>query len=136
MSSTTGLAPLVDVVLLLLIFLLISARFDSSQVIEIDLPRAPESGTRVPASESPRVLTLARDGTLAWNQTPVERAELRDILLAESPETRLLPIVIRGDAGATWGDGLQLVIFLRGLGYAECVFEYRELSEGSEVPGG
>ncbi len=132
-SSTTGLAPLVDVVLLLLIFLLVSARFDSSRVIEIELPRAPGPGAVVPSSGEQRVLTLRRDGSIAWNGTSVDHTQLQAILSAESPESRLLPIVIHGDTGATLGTGLGLVMFLRGLGYSECVFQFQE--ESLKPPG-
>jgi biopolymer transport protein ExbD len=124
-------APLVDVVMLLLIFLLISARFDRSQVVEVDLPRVPSDPASSPASAEGRVITLAPDGSLAWNGRPVTRADLARILAAAPPEERLLPLVIQGDTAASLGDGLGLLEFLRGLGHGSCVFQVRGEGPGS-----
>ena len=125
-SSPLGLAPLVDVVLLLLIFLLVSARFDRSQVVEVELPEVSQPESELPSSGEDRIVTLSRDGTLAWNGKPIERDDLEAMLVNEPPEMRLLPIVIQGDQDATLGDGLQLLQFLRKVGYRHSVFQVRE----------
>ena len=114
-ASAYGLAPLVDVVLLLLIFLLISARFDRSQVVE-ERHRQRHQG---------RCQRGAAVGMLA---IPV--AELRTVLAAAGAEERLLPLVIRGDRAASLGDGLALLEFVRGLGYPHCVFQVEATGDG------
>ena len=131
-SGSFGLAPLVDVVLLLLVFLLISARFDRSQVVEVDLPRVPGDGSALPASAERRVITLATDGSLAWNGTAITLPDLRERLAEAPPEDRLLPLVIQGDARAALGDGIALLEFVRGLGYPHCVFQVE--ATGGEPP--
>ncbi len=120
-----GLAPLVDVVLLLLVFLLISARFDRSHIVTVDLPRVPSVTQGMPPSAEGRVIALAADGSLHWNGRPITRPKLSDLLGERSHEDRLLPLVIQGDSAAALGDGLALLEFLRGLGYPHCVFQVR-----------
>jgi len=134
-SGLFALAPLVDVVTLVLIFLLISARFDRSQVVEVDLPRVPSAGTPAPASAAERVIRLGADGTLAWNETPVTRAELARILSSAPAEERLLPLVIQGDRAAPLGEGLGLLEFVRGLGHAHCVFQVLGEDPSGSLPG-
>lgn len=131
-SGSFTLAPLVDVVLLLLIFLLLSARFDRSQVVEVELPRVPPQERGLPSSAEQRVVTLGPDGSLAWNGRPIERAELGRILSAAPEEDRLLPLVIRGDARAALGAGLGLLEFLRGLGYPHCVFQVEGVAPAND----
>ena len=128
-SGALSLAPLVDVVLLLLIFLLISARFDHRQVIQVDLPATRDPGTDRSGTADRRIITLFSDGALAWNDSPIDRAALAEILRAEPPESRLLPLVIQGDREASLGAGLGLLEFVRGLGYPHCVFQVRTKEE-------
>ncbi len=128
-NGALGLAPLVDVVLLLLIFLLISARFDHRQVIQVDLPATKDAGSDRSGTADRRIVTLFPDGALAWNESPIDRAGLAEILRAEPPESRLLPLVIQGDREASLGAGLGLLEFVRGLGYPHCVFQVRANSE-------
>lgn len=122
---------MVDVVLLLLIFLLISARFDRSQVVEVELPEVRDPEQELPSSGENRIVSLARDGALAWNGTPIDRSALEALLAEEPPEMRLLPIVIQGDAAASLGSGLELLQFLRKVGYRHSVFQVRELPKES-----
>jgi biopolymer transport protein ExbD len=116
------MAPLVDVVLLLLMFLLVSARFDRAHVLEVDLPRVSAADASAPPAAERRVVTLAADGSIAWNGREVTREELAALVSATPAADRLLPIVIQGDRSASLGDGLALLDLLRGLGCPHCVF--------------
>ncbi|MFQ5655501.1 MAG: ExbD/TolR family protein [Planctomycetota bacterium] len=121
---TAGLAPLIDVLFLLVLFLLVSASFDRRRVIDVELPEA-RSAEPLPRTEEQhrRVITLHADGSLAWAGRAVTLRELTDLLTGRPPEERLLPIVIEGDAGATYGAGIELLGALRGVGYRNCALQ-------------
>ncbi len=90
-EASLGLAPLIDVVLLLLIFFLVTSSFARPE-IPLDLPTA-ESGS-APAPES-LVVSLTREGSLRIEDREASLEELAAQLGAGLPsETQL---VIRAD---------------------------------------
>jgi biopolymer transport protein ExbD len=95
-----NVTPMVDVVLVLLVIMMVSANFIVSQSMKVDLPKASNSDG---AAGSPAAVAIGRDGSLTWNDAPVSEAELRDRLAAafsEDPETSL---VVSADAAAAHG---------------------------------
>ena len=86
-EASLGLAPLIDVVLLLLIFFLVTSSFAKPR-IPLDLPPA-ETGE---APEPPSfVITLTLDGGLLIGEEPASLDALGTTLAAEGgPETELL----------------------------------------------
>lgn len=123
-SGGIGLAPLIDVLFLLLIFLLVSANFDRRRVLDVSLPsvRSSQPAPKV-TSRQERVITLRADGSLEWNRVPTKIDALMAMLGRKPPEERLLPIFIRGDGKASLGAGLRLLARLRDIGYTDCHFE-------------
>ena len=122
----SNLAPLIDVLFLLLIFLLVAANFDERRVIPVDLPSA--STAQRPRESNPDsrvVITLFRDGSLALDGVALGRDDLEQFLGSRPLEARLLPVRIEGDEGAALGTGLELLDLLRRLGYFNCAFEVR-----------
>ena len=119
-----SLAPLIDVLFLLLIFVLVAANFDQRVIVEVDLPTAQTAtplGAMTPEQE--RVITVFSDGSLFFNGSALTLEELAADLGARGPEERLLSIVIRGDESAPLGLGIRILDTLRGLGYQGCSFE-------------
>lgn len=103
-GATIDMAPLVDVVFLLLIFLMLGARF-SRPVMDLQLPVA---GAGTTAGSHHIVLSVDRNGLYQVGTRQVEPAELPVALraaLAKSPD---LGLVIRADANAR----VQSFVFL------------------------
>ena len=127
---TTSLAPLLDVLFILLIFLLVTANFDSRQILEVELP-AVTTATDAPSrqKELRRVITLFADGSLRFNDKPTTRAELFRYLEAQPQGERLLSVTIQADTATPLGTGLSLLDALRRLGYLSCAFEVRPPAE-------
>ena len=100
-----GLAPLLDVLFLLLIFLLVSANFDESQVLEVQLPRATTGESAPPVAQAQRrIITLLADGSLRFNGTPITPEALTKDLASRPEAERLLTqahglLIRRGKAG-------------------------------------
>ena len=77
LAATVELAPLIDIVFLLLIFFMVSATFIRRSELHIDLPEArggwPETSDSV-------TITVRRDGGYAVNGQPTAESELAGVL--------------------------------------------------------
>lgn len=93
-----NLTPIIDVALVLVIILLVTAPMLSVADLPVDLP---DARTRGLESERNVSITLDRSGEMAIDETLVSAATLRDALaarLATEPDENIL-VVIRADAG-------------------------------------
>jgi biopolymer transport protein ExbD len=97
-----NLISMIDVLLVLLIFFMISTTFTQEGRVKVQLPQSSD----VPidrATREPLVITVAADGTYRVNERTLINASpetLRAALLKESPSDRG-PITIRADARST-----------------------------------
>ncbi|MEC9476496.1 MAG: biopolymer transporter ExbD [Planctomycetota bacterium] len=117
-----SLAPLLDVIFLLVIFLLVSARFDRTQTMTVDLPEA-QGETKSASVVKSLVVTLLEDGTVLWREQAVSPDQLTELLSQLPPEERLRPLTIRADGGVALESGIQLLEMLGVLGWNEVEFE-------------
>ena len=101
-EASFDLTPMIDVILLLIIFFMLSSQFASSQLTPVDLPA--ERGT-APASEGAAArlfVDMARDGSLSVLGEPVEPAQVAERIAKVQRETgtRHSGIVVRADRAA------------------------------------
>ena len=68
-----NVTPMVDVVLVLLVIMMVSANYIVSQSMSVDLPKASNGD---PGVASIAVVTIAASGAIRWNDAPVSEAEL------------------------------------------------------------
>ncbi len=68
-----NVTPMVDVVLVLLVIMMVSATYIVSQSLKVELPKAASSNEAV---QSLAAVTLAKDGKLYFNQQPITEPEL------------------------------------------------------------
>src|SRR6266700_2143566 len=68
-----NVTPMVDVVLVLLVIMMVSATYIVSQSLKVELPKAASSNEAV---QSLAAVTLAKDGKLYFNQQPISEPEL------------------------------------------------------------
>lgn len=97
-----NLISLVDVVLLLVIFFMLSTTFVQDARLRVELPRA-ESATAERAAQ-PIVITISAQGSYRVNGRALvnnERATLSVALRQVAGEARREPVTIRADARAT-----------------------------------
>ena len=92
-----NLAPMIDVVFLLLIFFMVATTFvDQEKELSVDLPLA-QSGEEAEPQPEEIVLNLLADGSIVMNGATLSPDELRaqlERLARGNPET---PVTIRGD---------------------------------------
>jgi biopolymer transport protein ExbD len=97
-----NLTSLIDVVLLLVIFFMVSTTFVEEGRLRVELPRASEEP--VTAVQDPIVITITAQGGYRVNEKSLVNnapETLRGALLKESEGEREAPITIRADARAT-----------------------------------
>lgn len=73
MISGINVTPMVDVVLVLLVIMMVSATYIVSQSLKVELPKAASSTDAV---SSVAAVTIAKDGKLYFDQEPIDEPDL------------------------------------------------------------
>ncbi|HEY8357064.1 MAG TPA: biopolymer transporter ExbD [Ramlibacter sp.] len=104
--SDINVTPLVDVMLVLVVILIITAPLLAS-AIRLDLPRADGSQP----GEPPRFVTVALDknGNAFFNDKPVSAPELAEQLTAVARQNRDTEIQLRADQGVPYGRVVEVM---------------------------
>jgi biopolymer transport protein ExbD len=96
-----GLAPLIDVVFILLLFFVVTTTFTRETQLKIDLPEA-DSATPVQETELKQLeIMIAADGSYSLNGQSLVKSDLATLssaLQKESAGDSSLPLVISADA--------------------------------------
>lgn len=95
-----NVTPLVDVVLVLLVIMMVSAQYIVSQSLKVDLPKTSSSDE---GAASPTMVTVSADGALHLNQQPVRDDELTARLRAAAEADHDLTLVVNADHRASHG---------------------------------
>jgi len=90
------LTPMVDIVLLIIIFFMLTAQFSRALLAPMDLPR--EKGAVAQSNRAHQaIVDLARDGTLSLNNEAIASDRLLQRLAADTKAAGDLDILIRAD---------------------------------------
>ncbi len=95
-----NITPMVDVVLVLLVIMMVSATYIVSQSLKVELPKSASSDEAVPTVSQ---VTITKEGTYAFNQKPVNEGELIEQLRASKASNPEVNLVITADAAAQHG---------------------------------
>jgi biopolymer transport protein ExbD len=101
-----NVTPMVDVVLVLLVIMMVSATYIVSQSLKVELPKAQSSDEAV---ASVAAVTVQKGGALYFNQEPVDEKALIAKLqkaVAENPEVNL---IVSADRAATHGEVVHVI---------------------------
>jgi biopolymer transport protein ExbD len=115
-----NLISLVDVVLMLLVFFMMTTHFIQSTSVNVQLPSAgaPPVYTRSDGIE----VTVDAEGRYFVDQKPVAGSDptsLRDALVAAAGDKRDQPIILRADARATHQSVVTVMDVAGALGFAQ-----------------
>jgi biopolymer transport protein ExbD len=111
--AAINITPLVDVMLVLLVIMMVSATYIVSQSLKDDLPKTATSDGRTPTVAA---VTVAADHTLYFNKQPVTEDELAghlDRLAAQDPEATLM---VSADQSADHGAVVHVLDLARAHG--------------------
>ena len=116
-----NVVSLIDVVLLLVVFFILSSRFTDEGRLRVHLPQASAVPTEKAGSE-PLVVSVTQQGGYLVNQHELINSSpetLRAALLKEAGSNRTLRVTLRADARATHQSVITAMDVLGRLGFAE-----------------
>lgn len=96
------LAPMIDILLLLLAFFIVSFQFTKSETeLSVSVPTA-EEGVEKNRARGEIIINVLADGTVKVEGAPVTLAELHDKLTLVVKQYKNQPVRIRGDGGVSY----------------------------------
>jgi len=101
-----NVTPMVDVVLVLLVIMMVSATYIVSQSLKVELPKSASTDEQVPMVAA---VAVDKDGKLFFNQKPVSEAELIDKIRDAHAQNAEVNLVISGDAHAFHGSVVHVI---------------------------
>jgi biopolymer transport protein ExbD len=116
-----NVVSLIDVVLLLVVFFMLSSKFTDEGRLRVHLPQAVSVPTQQQAPE-PLVVTVTESGTYRVNNHELINSApetLRSALLKEAGKNRALRVTLRADGRATHQAVITAMDVLGRLGFKE-----------------
>ena len=116
-----NVVSLIDVVLLLVVFFILSSRFSDEGRLRVHLPQASAVPAQKAAGE-PLVVSVTQQGTYLVNQRELINSgpeTLRAALLKEAGSNRAMRVTLRADARATHQSVITAMDVLGRLGFSE-----------------
>jgi len=101
-----NVTPMVDIVLVLLIIMMVSATYIVSQSLKVELPKTASSDDTVSKTH---VVTITKDGEYFFNDKPASKAELPALLRGAKSQSADLSLVITADELARHGSVVGVI---------------------------
>jgi len=113
-KGTLDIAPLIDVVLLLLIFFMITSNLVTQSGFQINLP---ETTASLPAPVSPAVVIIEADGTVFIENREVPTDQLLNELSRIFPGSGTDELIIKADREARHGSVVEVMTRAKETGW-------------------
>ena len=113
MVTGINITPMVDVVLVLLVIMMVSAEYVVQQSIKVELPKA---ATGESGESTPTIVAIHKDGATFLNDAPMNDDALKNALkgaVSASPE---LSLVVSADKEAQHGSVMHVIDLAREQG--------------------
>jgi len=101
-----NVTPMVDVVLVLLVIMMVSATYIVQQSLKVELPK---TATSDEAASSPAAVTITREGTYLFGGVPVNDAALTARLHAAIAANPDVSLIVTADEHAYHGSVVHVV---------------------------
>jgi biopolymer transport protein ExbD len=107
-APITGInvTPMVDVVLVLLVIMMVSAIYIVSQSLKVELPKTASSDG---AANTPLSVTVTKAGAYLFNQKPIEEGRLRGEFKKAKATNKDANLVVTADREAMHGDVMHVI---------------------------
>jgi biopolymer transport protein ExbD len=112
-SVAIDIAPLVDVVFLLVIFFAVSTTFLESAGLELELPSSTSTAQR---EVEDLTVVLAADGGLSLEGEEIDREQLTERLTDLLADAERKVVVLRADTNTTHGEVVKIMDLIRASG--------------------
>jgi biopolymer transport protein ExbD len=113
MITEINVTPMVDVVLVLLVIMMVSATYIVSQSLKVELPKAANGADSV---QSLAAVTIAKGGAVYYNQQPITEAELAGKLHAAHLSNPDVNLIVTADKEVPHGQVVHVIDVARGEG--------------------
>lgn len=117
-KSFINLTPLVDMLFIILLFFLVTSTFIDQPNIQLELPTTKHTPT---SKVDEQVLTISRDGRLFFQNEPVERKELIQVLKKAFSQQTEKTLVLRADKNVPYGLVIDVMDAAKGAGLKKIV---------------
>jgi biopolymer transport protein ExbD len=101
-----NVTPMVDVVLVLLVIMMVSATYIVAQSLKVELPKSASSDE---AAASPTQVTMTKDHKILFNQQPVDEGALKAKLASASAGNPDLSLIVSADKDVAHGEVVHLI---------------------------
>jgi biopolymer transport protein ExbD len=101
-----NVTPMVDIVLVLLIIMMVSATYIVSQSLKVELPKTASSDDTVTKTY---VVTVTKEGQYLFNDKATSQADLPALLRGAKAESKDLNLVITADEQARHGSVVGVI---------------------------
>ncbi|ETW95648.1 MAG: hypothetical protein ETSY1_29710 [Candidatus Entotheonella factor] len=124
-GAGSSLMPLLDVMLLLLIFFLLASVF-AQPTLEVDLPEAAHSESSVEQNDILSI-SVSPDGEVFINKTPVPLADLQGHIEAALSRDAEMPVMVRADKQSAFEHFVNVMDAVKGAGAKQLIIETRSM---------
>jgi biopolymer transport protein ExbD len=114
--SEINITPMVDIILFLLIIFMVTSSIIMAPSIKVDLPRAANAESTELSKIS---IIFSRDLKLFLNGKETLWENLKDSILSELKKHKELQAIISADKEVPYGNVIQLIDIIKGLGIAK-----------------
>jgi biopolymer transport protein ExbD len=104
--SGINVTPMVDVMLVLLVIMMVSAQYIVSQSLKVELPKA---ASQTDSVSSIAAVTLTKDGKTYYNQKPVTEADLINHLRGALAGNKELNLIVTADKEVQHGTVVHVI---------------------------
>jgi len=101
-----NVTPMVDVVLVLLVIMMVSAIYIVSQTLKVELPKTASSDQ---AANSPLAVTITKEGKYFFDQKPIDENRLMEELRSAKQKSADVSLVVTADREAYHGDVVHVI---------------------------
>ena len=101
-----NVTPMVDVMLVLLVIMMVSAVYIVSQTLKVTLPKTANSDA---PAESPFAVTITKEGRYLFEQKPIDETTLVAKLHGAKQTTKDPSLVVTADKEAFHGDVVHVI---------------------------
>jgi biopolymer transport protein ExbD len=101
-----NVTPMVDVVLVLLIIMMVSATYIVQQSLKVELPK---TATSDEAASSPAAVTITREGAFFYGGSPVDEGQLASDLRAAVQANADVNLIVTADERALHGSVVHVI---------------------------
>lgn len=106
----------VDVILTLLVFFIISASFEHTGSIRVNLPKASSEATAKDAKDDTITIAVSERGEISLNDERISREDLKVALAARARGIPDAKVVLRADQAVPHGDVVRVLDIVKGIG--------------------